>query len=130
MLLCKDLWGALQLPIMLSLMEGVIYLLHPLRSAMLTSTTSGQTQTIVCSEQVVKNFLLITCWLVQHRSLCSTHLVTILYRQLLSRSGETPVMDNKIMYKVLFLHRGKTYQFLPHKDLGIHGRDQFPCQGL
>jgi hypothetical protein len=35
-------------------------------------------------------------------------LVTMLSRQLSSRPGETPVMDNKILYRVLFLHRGKT----------------------
>jgi hypothetical protein len=68
----------------------------------------GQTQTIVCLEQVVKNFLLITCRLVRHCSLCSVHLVTTLSCQLSSRPGATPVMDNKILYRVLFLHRGKT----------------------
>jgi hypothetical protein len=56
-------------------------------------------------------------------------LVKELSHQLPSQWGENLVMDNKILYKVLFLHMGKTYEFLPHKDLGICGRDQFPSQG-
>jgi hypothetical protein len=58
-------------------------------------------------------------------SLCSTHLVTTHSHQLPSRSGETLVLDHKILRRVLFLHRGHTLL----KDLGIHGRDQFPRQG-
>jgi hypothetical protein len=42
MLLCKYPWGEFQLPITLSLTEGVIYLLHPLSSVVLTNTLSGQ----------------------------------------------------------------------------------------
>jgi hypothetical protein len=49
--------------------------------------------------------------------------------QLTSRSGATSVMDNKILCRVLFVHRGKTQEFLPRKDLGIRGNDHFPRQG-
>jgi hypothetical protein len=44
-------------------------------------------------------------------------------------TGAIPVMDNQILCRVLFLHRGQTQEFLLHKDLGILGRDQFPHQG-
>jgi hypothetical protein len=78
-----------------------------------------------CSEQVVKDLLLVPHrWVLCH-SLCSTHLVTMHSRQLSSRLGETLVLDHKILRRVLFLHRGHTLL----KDLGIHGRDQFPRQG-
>jgi hypothetical protein len=45
------------------------------------------------------------------------------------RLGETLVLDNRILCRVLFLHRGKVHEFSPHKDFEILGRDQFPCKG-
>jgi hypothetical protein len=44
-------------------------------------------------------------------------------------SAAFPVMDNQILCRVLFVNRGQTQEFLPHKDLGILGRDQFSRRG-
>jgi hypothetical protein len=41
----------------------------------------------------------------------------------------TLVLDNIILCRVLFLHRGKTQESYPQKDSGICGRDHFPRQG-
>jgi hypothetical protein len=44
-------------------------------------------------------------------------------------TGGNPGFGNKILCRVLFLHRGKVHEFSPHKDFGILGKDQFPCKG-
>jgi hypothetical protein len=43
--------------------------------------------------------------------------------------GGNPDYGQQNPSNVLFLYRGKTQEFLPYKDLGIHGRDHFPHQG-
>jgi hypothetical protein len=54
----------------------------------------------------------------------------MLSHQLLSRLGAIPVSDNLFLCRVLFLHRGKTQELLPHQGLGILGRDPVPSSGM
>jgi hypothetical protein len=109
-------------------MKEFIYHLHPLRSVVHTSHPSGHLHTMVYLEQGVKDHLFIICRSVRHHFLCSMHLVTTPSRQLLSRLGAFPVLDNLFLCRVLFLHRGHTQELLPHQGLRILGRDPFPHQ--
>jgi hypothetical protein len=111
-------------------MGEVIYLLRPLCSVAPTSNLLGHPRTIVYLEKGLKDHLLIIYQSVQHHFLCSVRLVTMLSHQLLSQLGATAVTDNLFLCRVLFLHREQTQELLPHQDLGILGRDQFPTKNF
>jgi hypothetical protein len=47
-----------------------------------------------------------------------------------SQLGETLVLGNKTLCRVLFLHKGQVQEFSPLRGFGILGRDQFPHKGF